>query len=107
MSEHVSESRLKKEMKDFSMQGKQVPGHLQFGIINYIANGQIPGDFLTAVICNDLGKALAHADKTSMEGLPAVYGFFYNRAPSVCFGSEKNMENWSKAGGYDGLKNHG
>ena len=45
--------------------------------------GKLPslGDFLTAVVKNDLMKAVSHADRTNMRSLWVYAVFIYNVAP--------------------------
>lgn len=68
-------------------------------VTRYVEDGYIPGDFLQAIICNDLSKAVAHADEKNLENIPAYVGYFYNEAPQGCWGSKKAMEEWHKQGG--------
>ena len=74
-----------------------IPEYMMGGVTRYIEHGIPPGDFLTAVICNDLFEAISRADDTNMRNLPAYIGYFYNKAPSECFGSKEKMDAWIKA----------
>lgn len=58
----------------------------------YINNGQPVGDFLAAVLCNDLAEACGRADEENLRNLPAYTGFLYNEAPSTCHGSIEKMK---------------
>jgi hypothetical protein len=53
-----------------------------------------PGDFLQAVICNDLTGAVGMADDDNLLNLPAFVHYFYNEAPSNCWGSKEKMKAW-------------
>ena len=64
------------------------------GIKRYIEHGIKPGDFLTAVISNDLREACGRADEENLANLPAFVGYFYNEAPSMCCGSPEEMNGW-------------
>ena len=66
------------------------------GIENYIKHRQVPGSFLSAIISNDLIGAVGRADDENMKNIPAFVEYFYNNAPPVCWGSEKNMNQWLK-----------
>ena len=70
--------------------------HMMLSIRKYIENRSQCGDFLSAVICNDLKKAVSFADETNLRNLPAYVGYFYNEAPSACWGSPKKMKEWLK-----------
>jgi hypothetical protein len=71
-----------------------IPDRMMGGIERYIQHGIPPGDFLTAVICNDLKEAVGRADDENIEQLPAFVSYFYNEAPSPCWGSEEKMNDW-------------
>jgi hypothetical protein len=66
-------------------------------------HGLVPGDFLSAVICNDLFGAVGHADSANIKHLPAYVRFFYNVAPAQCWGSADEMRYWKRVGGWNGL----
>ncbi len=63
-------------------------------IRRYIEERLQPGDFLTAVIDNDLAEAVGRADDENMANLPAFVGYFYNEAPSSCWGSPAKRRAW-------------
>ena len=71
-----------------------IPEYMRDGILRYINQHVKPGDFLTAVICNDLKKAVWHADGTNSNLLKNYVQFFYNYAPGGCWGSEEKMNAW-------------
>jgi hypothetical protein len=63
-------------------------------IRRYIDDRIPPGDFLTAVICNDLREATGRADDGNLLNLPAFVAYFYNEAPAACWGNAQKMEAW-------------
>lgn len=71
-----------------------VPLNLHEGIIRYIEESIKPGDFLSAVISNDLFESVGRADRESMSNLEEIVQFFYNYAPSTCWGSKEVMKEW-------------
>lgn len=71
-----------------------IPDYMQHAILDYVNKGHIPGDFLQAVICNDLREAVGRADENNIGQLPAYMNYFYNYAPYACWGSRENMEAW-------------
>ena len=81
----------------------KLPAHIQGGAKRYIEHGVKPGDFLTAVICNDLKESFGRADETNIERMFDIVDFFYNEAPGLCWGSEKKVQKWIEAGGLDGI----
>ena len=68
--------------------------HMVGAVRRYIEKRIHPGDFLTAVICNDLSKAVAHADADNAKQLVAWVRFFYNEIPAKAWGSKEKMEDW-------------
>ena len=70
--------------------------HMMLSIEKYIEKRQPVGDFLSAVICNDLKGAVSFADDVNIHNLPAYVGYFYNEAPHNCWGSSKKMKEWLK-----------
>ncbi len=81
-----------------------VPAHIRAGIADYVQYGQIPGDFLQGVICNDLTKAVFHADPENYQRLGDIAKFIYWHTPAPCQGSEEKMLAWKKLGGLKGLE---
>ena len=73
-----------------------IPDYMVEGLDRWIEHGILPGDFLTAVLCNDLMDACGRADATNIGNLPAYCAYLYNEAPRACFGSRANVEAWIK-----------
>lgn len=71
-----------------------IPDRMMGGIRRYIDQGIVPGEFLCAVIQNDLRETVGRADEENMGNLPAYVAYFYNEAPSLCWGSPKAMQEW-------------
>lgn len=71
-----------------------VPEHMRAGLVAYVEQRAPVGGFLTAVITNDLKEAVGRADGDNICQLPAFVNFFYNHAPSPCWGSKKRMDAW-------------
>lgn len=71
-----------------------IPERMMGGLARYIAQGIPPGDFLSAVICNDLKEAIGRADDENIRNLPAYVSYLYNKAPSRCWGSSEKMRAW-------------
>ncbi len=74
-----------------------IPRYMLDPLLRYIEHGEPPGDFLTAVICNDLFKACGRADDFNLANLPAYTAYLYNEAPSECWGSKEKMQAWIEA----------
>lgn len=74
--------------------GCYIPERMMGGIQRYIDDRIRPGDFLQAVISNDLKLAVGYADEENLRNLPAYVAYFYNEAPSNCWGSRSTMKAW-------------
>ena len=72
----------------------EIPDYMVEAIKRYINQRIRPGSFLTAVICNDLCGAVGQADDWNIRNIPAYVAYFYNEAPSTCWGSRAKMEAW-------------
>ena len=83
-----------KSLVDFTFDGEAIPERMHGAITRYIERRIAPGNFLTAVICNDLREAVHRADDENIKLLPAYVSYFYNEAPSPCWGSREKMNEW-------------
>jgi hypothetical protein len=71
-----------------------IPERMHGGLIRYVEQGIPPGDFLQAVINNDLREACGRADDENKRLLPEYIMWFYNWAPGACWGSPENFKEW-------------
>ena len=71
-----------------------LPEHMREGAQRWIENGIYPGDFLTAVIHNDLTGAVGRADHINRNRLHDIVSFFYNDAPHSCWGDPEKTKAW-------------
>lgn len=71
-----------------------IPERMMGGITRWIEYGIHPGDFLSAVLANDLSEACGRADDENLANLPAYVAYLYNEAPSACHGSPENVRAW-------------
>lgn len=78
------------------MEYERLPERLRVGVQRYIEDGYLPGDFLFAVITNNLLMAVGRADSDMIKVLPEITTWFYSYPPSPCWGSEKALENWTE-----------
>jgi len=81
-------------MSFYEFRGFEIPDYMESGLRYYLEYGLEPGDFLTSIICNDLTRAVQHADDTNIKNIPAYVGYFYNHTPSICWGSKEKMKKW-------------
>jgi hypothetical protein len=53
-----------------------------------------PGDFLRAVLSNDLFGAYGRADDFSKADMDLIVKFIYNKLPGDCWGSTERVSTW-------------
>lgn len=80
-----------------------LPEHMVDGMVAWVMDGQWAGDFLMAVLANDLMGALGQADHINMESLPAYGRFLCNDAPGGCWGSAETVHDWHDCQGLNGI----
>lgn len=71
-----------------------VPNHLKEAIDRYVAKRQPVGDFLTAVLSNNLREAHILADEVSLAALPHIVAYCLWEIPANCWGSYQKVEKW-------------
>lgn len=59
-------------------------------------NGFMPGDFLKAVLENDLMKAMGLADSYNRATMFQICSYIYNKLPGPCHGSREIMNDWAE-----------
>lgn len=72
----------------------QLPRHLVENLHRYVREGRSLGHFLTAILENDLGKAVQHADGTNQKLLAVWARYVFNRIPADCHGSKEKVQAW-------------
>jgi hypothetical protein len=78
----------------YESRGVYLPDNLMKSLHRYIIERCPTGDFLRAVLSNNLFEACGRADKSSIAALHAIVGFIYNHAPSNCHGSPEKVKAW-------------
>lgn len=81
-------------VEPYEFNGMVIPARMMKPLRDFVEKGRLPGDFLQAVISNDLTEAVARADSENVRLLPAYVGFLYNQAPGGCWGSRDRMMAW-------------
>lgn len=71
-----------------------IPRHMQGAVKRYFEDGIPPGNFLTAVLCNDLREACGRADDENRHRLFEYIQFLYMYAPAGSWGSPDNFQRW-------------
>ena len=73
----------------------QIPERMRPGILRWIEEGIKPGEFLSAIITNDLQETFARADDENIFRIHSYIRFFYNHTPSGCWGSIERAKEWA------------
>ena len=81
----------------------RLPDYMRDGMRRYIVQGIPPGDFMSAVLKNDLMEAFGRADDTNQRFMHNYAMFLYNDAPRGCYGSPNAFYEWCKEGGLQGM----
>ena len=69
---------------------------MRSGLERYLTHGLLPGDFLSALLRNDLVDTFAHADRINSELIREWAKWIYWEFPSTAWGSKEIMLAWSK-----------
>jgi hypothetical protein len=72
-------------------------------VYHYVLFGREVGDFLMALISNDLTESVSRADETNLSHLVDWVRWFYNVPTGRCWGSPEKLKHWQKIGGLVGL----
>lgn len=73
-----------------------LPPHMHDAVIAYFVERQRPGDFLSAVLQNDLAGAIVRADEVNFARLREWARFLHNFTPPGSCGSRENFDAWLK-----------
>lgn len=70
------------------------PAWAREALDRYAAHGVLPGDFLCAILANDLTEAAGRADLDTGRALAALAGHVYRHLPARSRGSAAAIEAW-------------
>jgi len=73
------------------------PDSVAESLVAYIESGRPTGDFLNAVLTNNLSESFGRADDRNREVLFDIVTALYNYAPANCWGSEEKVAAWYEA----------
>lgn len=76
-----------------------LPNSLREGMRRYVVDRIETGDFLRAVLENDLSEAWRRADPNNRLDMGRIVEFLYE-LPPACWGSKANVKSWLKKEGY-------
>ena len=72
-----------------------IPEFTKKCIDDYVNYGVPLGDFLTAVMANDLMEAFIRADDNNTAHMRDIVAYVYNRTPALCHGSYGIVVEWA------------
>lgn len=75
-----------------------VPRHMQEAVATWFIRRKPVGDFLTALLSNDLRGAVLKADDVNLAALRDWMLFLANHAPAGSFGSPQAVKDWLASG---------
>lgn len=81
-------------MENLPEEYKVIPEHTMNSLLAYQNDRREPGDFLKAVLSNDLQGAMARADEENLATLKKICQFVYNRMANGCHGSREIVKQW-------------
>ena len=81
-----------------------IPAYTLDGMRRYIRDGVTPGAFARAVLCNDLMRAVHHADHDNYANLGPVCQWVHQHLCGYMHGSEEKFERWVRIGGLTGTE---
>lgn len=79
-----------------------IPAAMQESLREYVLNGRPVGDFLTAVLSNDLFGAVGRADAENLPLIPTYVRWVYNRVTIYAHGDYATVERWIAHRGFSG-----
>jgi len=73
---------------------EKIPERTINALKRYVADKIPTGDFLRAVLENNLTEAFARADSENREALWGIVEYVYNELPFNCWGSPEKVSEW-------------
>ncbi|MFB6373793.1 MAG: hypothetical protein ABEN55_11965 [Bradymonadaceae bacterium] len=77
---------------------REIPDHILWSLYRYLEHRSRPGDFVAAVLSNDLKGAVSYADSATAEKLPEIVRLVQNHFPSDVWGDRETFENYTAGG---------
>lgn len=84
-----------------------IPEHMRDGLVLWIDKGIMTGDFMTALMSNDLMGAFGRADEANSAAMRNWCVFLYSYAPRGCHGSPENVAEWRRHRGMENIGDRG
>lgn len=82
----------------------RLPEQMQFSFAHWVFFGvNIGGNFMNAIISNDLVEAYGRADLGNQAAMQIYATWLYNDAPRGSWGDKDTLSKWAEAGGVLGV----
>lgn len=82
-------------MSDFDyVDVSSLPQHMQGAVRRYLNDGIMLGDFLAAVLENNLVQSFARADEINRAAMFEWASWLYNECPDIARGSPERVREW-------------
>jgi len=72
----------------------QIRKNIVEGINRHVLLHEPKGDFITAVLSNDLREAFGRADNGNQKTMFQIVSYCHNQIPGVCWGSSEKVKAW-------------
>lgn len=83
-----------REELEHGLRKLSIPPHMHAAIRTHVIDRQPVGDFLTAVLSNDLKESVKRADHVNLLALITWVDLLYNYCPTDCWGSPEKVAAW-------------
>lgn len=87
-------TELEKSLHEFMLKYPKIPTHTLAGLLKYWVQREPAGDFLTAVLCNNLMVAILAATDDILAAIHDICTFVHIELPYCCYGSVEKVEKW-------------
>lgn len=78
----------------------KIPEYTKEAFERYFENGWLPGSFGTAVLSNNLERAVISADNVNKKCLADIVEWLHHTAPQGSWGSEDAVAGWAQRNKY-------
>ena len=93
-------------LDEINRKDNMIPKNTLEGLERYVKDRIHPGDFLQAVLENDLALSFSKADDENRKAMFEIVNYIYNIIPSKCWGSSEQVRRWldgNKGKDYEGI----
>jgi hypothetical protein len=85
---------IRQRLEEFEYEGMRIPSRMHDSIVDYLEYGRPTGDFLEAILANNLMGAVRTADGQNAKIIPAYVAFLYIHVPGDAWGSPETVQKW-------------